>query len=100
METQTIAAAASHRLLRRLAYCPMWLALAVGIVAGVLGAAAVLAWTPAVVGAALFVLLLGGAVLLAWSGEPVARLVARLVEVPAPATTVPGLEMIRIPGGG
>ena len=95
METQTIAAAAYHRLLRRLDYCPAWLALPVGIGAGVLGAAAALTWTPAVVGAALFVLLLGGAALLAWSGEPVAR----LVEVPALAPTMPGLEMVRIPGG-
>ena len=75
METQTIAAAVYHRLLRRLDYCPAWLALPVGIGVGVLGAAAVLTWTPAVVGAALFVLLLGGAARLAWSCEPVARLV-------------------------
>ena len=54
-----------------------------------------LTWTPAVVGAALFVLLLSGAVLLAWSGEPVAR----LVEMPTPAPTMSGLEMVRIPGG-
>jgi formylglycine-generating enzyme required for sulfatase activity len=95
MGTQTIAIAALHRHLRRLDSCPVWLALPVGIGVGVLGAAAVLIWTPAVVGAALFVLLLGGAALLSWSGEPVAR----LVEVPAPAPTMPDLEMIRIPGG-
>ncbi len=95
METQTIAAAAYHRFLRGRDYCPAWLALPVGIGAGVLGVAAALIWTPAVVGAALFVLLLGGAALLAWSGEPVAG----LVEVPAPEPTMPGLEMIHIPGG-
>ena len=95
METQTIAAAAYHRFLRGLDYCPAWLALPVGIGAGVLGVAAALIWTPAVVGVALFVLLLGGAALLAWSGEPVAG----LVEVPAPEPTMPGLEMIHIPGG-
>ena len=95
METQTIAAAAYRHLLRRLDYCPVWLALPVGIGAGILGAAAVLTWTPAVVGAVLFVLLLGAAALLAWSGEPVAR----LVEMPTPAPTIPGLEMVRIPGG-
>ena len=60
-----------------------------------LGAAAVLTWTPAVVGTALFVLLLGGAALLVWSGEPVAR----LVEAPTSAPTRPDLEVIRIPGG-
>ena len=95
METQTIAAAVYHRLLRRLDYCPAWLALPVGIGVGVLGAAAVLTWTPAVVGAALSVLLLGGAARLAWSGEPVAR----LAEVPTPAPRVPGLEMVRYLAG-
>ena len=69
METQTITTAVYHRLLRRLDYCLVWLALPVGIGAGVLGAAVVLILTPAVVGAALFVLVLGGAALLAWSGE-------------------------------
>jgi formylglycine-generating enzyme required for sulfatase activity len=95
METQRIAAAAYRPILRRLDYCPVWLALPVGLGAGVLGAVAVLTWTPAVVGAALFVLLLGGAALLAWSGEPVAS----LEQVPAPAPPMPGLEMVRIPGG-
>src|SRR5215831_18266898 len=95
MESQTMAAAVYHRFLRRLDYCPVWLALPVGVGAGVLGAAAVLIWTPTVVGAVLFVLLLGGAALLAWSGEPVAS----LEQVPAPAPTMPGLEMVRIPGG-
>jgi formylglycine-generating enzyme required for sulfatase activity len=95
METQTIAAAVYRLILRRLDYCPVWLALPVGLGAGVLGAAAVLILTPAVVGAALFVLLLGGAALLAWSGEPVAS----LEQVLAPAPTVPALEMVRIPGG-
>src|SRR5215510_7745015 len=95
METQTIAAAAYHRILRRLDYCPVWLALPIGIGAGVLGAAAVLIPMPAVVGAVLFGLLLGGAALLAWSGEPVAM----LEQVSALAPPMPGLEMVRIPDG-
>jgi hypothetical protein len=73
----------------------VWLALPVGIGVGVLAAAAVLILTPAVVGATLFVLLLGGAARLAWSGEPVVR----LEPAPIPAPTMPGLEMVRIPGG-
>ncbi len=98
-------------LLRRLDYCPTWLALPVGFGIGALLAVTVLLWTPAVLGATLFVLLLGGAALLASSGEPVAVLVRAPepeppLEPPLPSAMMPalppelpGLEMVRIPGG-
>ena len=92
-------------LLRRLDYCPTWLALPVGFGIGALLAVTVLLWTPAVLGATLFVLLLGGAALLASSGEPVAVLVPEPEPrpeprpEPEPVPVLPGLEMVRIPGG-
>ena len=109
-------------LLRRLDYCPTWLALPLGLGIGALFAVAVLLWTPAVLGTTLFVLLLGGAALLASSGEPVAARVRAPEPEPAlepllpgevavvvpepeprpepePVPTLLGLEMVRIPGG-
>ncbi|MEE8292240.1 MAG: hypothetical protein V3R80_12215, partial [Candidatus Tectomicrobia bacterium] len=59
-------------LLRRLDYMPVWLAVVLGIGAGTLLAAVLLRWAPPLVGAVVFVVLLGGAVALASSGGPIA----------------------------
>lgn len=51
----------SQHLLRRLDYCPTWLAVPLGLGAGALVAMMVLLWTPSVLILILFVLMMGGA---------------------------------------
>jgi sulfatase-modifying factor enzyme 1 len=79
--------------LRRLDTIPPWLAWASGIGGGAL-AGAVLLGLPSRAAVPGFLLLLGAAVGLAWSGEPIA-----VLERPEPKAAPPLVDLVEIPGG-
>lgn len=101
-------AAKSLAALRRLDYLPAWLALALGVGAGILASLLLFQTSPlmAEVG---FVALLGGAVALAGSGEPIAIPVSPEKPAPPPTPVEPKpepkpkppslVELVEIPAG-
>jgi formylglycine-generating enzyme required for sulfatase activity len=87
-------------MLRRLDYLSPWLAVAVGFGGSALLGAVVLTWLSPIVGSVLFLALLGGAVFVAYSGEPIT--VVLQPDKPEPVPTppeppVPGPVMVSIP---
>ncbi len=82
-------------LLRQIDYWPKWLATTLGVGGSAVLAGALLMWAPPVVAGLGFVVLLGGALALAFSGEPISVVVAP--QVMPPVRFRP--EMIRIPAG-
>ena len=91
---------------RRLDYLPAWLALTLGVGAGIL-ASLLLFQTPPLMAGIGFVALLVGAVALAWSGEPVAIPVSPAEPPPPPQPVEPKpepeppslVELVEIPAG-
>ena len=77
--------------LRRLDYLPAWLAIALGLSAGILLGLLLFQTSPLMAGVG-FVALLGGAVALAGSGEPIAVLVRPTPTSPPPPPVEPKLE--------
>jgi formylglycine-generating enzyme required for sulfatase activity len=98
-------AAESFAALRQLDYLPAWLAVTLGVSAGILASLLLFQTSPLMAGVG-FVALLGGAVVLAGSGEPIAILVKPEKLTPPPPVQPkpkpdppPLVEWVEIPAG-
>lgn len=101
-------AAKSLAALRRLDYLPAWLAVTLGVGAGILASLLLFQTSPLMAGVG-FVALLGGAVALAGSGEPIAIPVSPAEPTPPPQSVEPKpkpkpkpsslVELVEIPAG-
>ena len=101
-------AAKSLAALRRLDYLPAWLAITLGVGAGILASLLLFQTSPLMAGVG-FVALLGGAVALAGSGEPIAIPVSPAEPTPPPQSVEPKpepepepsslVELVEIPAG-
>jgi formylglycine-generating enzyme required for sulfatase activity len=88
--------------LRRLDYLPTWAAWTLGLGAGALAGAGLAGGAPRLLGVLGFVVLLGTAAALAWSGEPVAVIEgpeSAPRQEPAPVYASRFVDLVPIPGG-